>query len=164
MIFDYCPLCSEKLHLRKCGDEGEVPFCNACNRPFFPFSYPCVICLCVSKETSEIALIKQSYVSPNYINVAGYIKRGETSETTAVREVQEEIDLEVTDLRYIRSYYHEKSDNLMLGFVCFVKRYDLVVSCEVDSACWFDLNKAVEMLRFDSIGRNLLEEFINSQI
>lgn len=160
MNFKYCPECGEKLYPKSCGDEGEIPYCGNCKRPFFPFSYPCVICLCVTEDNSEIALIKQSYVSDNYINVAGYVKQGETPETTAVREVREEIGLEAVSCKYLGSYYYAKRDNLMLGYICKVKKDELKLSVEVDSAEWFPLKNAAQLLRYDSIGWKLLNDYL----
>lgn len=161
MDFTFCPRCGEKLRPKLCGDEGEVPYCESCKRPFFPFSYPCVICLCISEDGSEIALIKQGYVSENYVNVAGYVKQGETPEVTAVREVKEEIGLDAISVRYVGSWYHAKSDNLMLGFECKVKKGELVLSSEVDEADWFPLESARNLLRRDSIGMSLLEKCLD---
>ena len=158
MDFTFCPQCGEKLRPRVCGDEGEVPYCESCKRPFFPFSYPCVICICIAEDGSEIALIKQGYVSENYVNVAGYVKRGETPESTAVREIKEEIGLDAVSVRYVGSWYHSKSDNLMLGFECRVEKGELVLSSEVEVAGWFTPENARKLLRRDSIGMNLLEE------
>lgn len=162
MNFKYCPQCGEKLSPKICGDEGEMPYCGNCNRPFFPFSYPCVICLCVTEDNSEIALIKQSYVSDNYVNVAGYVKEGETPETTAVREVMEEIGLETVSCKYLGSYYYAKRDNLMLGYICKVKKGELKLSSEVDSAGWFPLKNAARFLRDGSIAQNLLNDYIST--
>ena len=160
MNFKYCPECGEKLFPKTCGDEGEIPYCGNCKRPFFPFSYPCVICLCVTEDNSEIALIKQSYVSEHYVNVAGYVKEGETPETTAVREVMEEIGLETVSCKYVGSYYYAKRDNLMLGYVCKVKKGELKLSVEVDSAEWFPLKSAAQLLRQGSIAQNLLNDYL----
>ena len=158
MDFTFCPQCGEKLRPRVCGDEGEVPYCESCKRPFFPFSYPCVICICIAEDGSEVALIKQGYVSENYVNVAGYVKRGETPESTAVREIKEEIGLDAVSVRYVGSWYHAKSDNLMLGFECRVEKGELVLSSEVEAAGWFTPENARKLLRRDSIGMSLLEE------
>lgn len=161
MDFTFCPRCGEKLSPKLCGDEGEVPYCESCKRPFFPFSYPCVICLCISEDGSEIALIKQGYVSENYVNVAGYVKQGETPESAAVREIKEEIGLDAVSVRYVGSWYHAKSDNLMLGFECKVKKGELTLSSEVDEADWFTLESARNLLRRDSIGMSLLEKCLD---
>ena len=159
MTFQYCPNCGEKLIQKEIGDEGLIPYCNSCNRPFFPFSYPCVICLIIDHE-NHIALIKQSYVSDRYICVAGYVKQGETVESAAKREVEEEIGISVLSAQYINSYYYEKSDNLMCGFVCTVDRADFHISCEVDSAQWFSLEDAEKHLRQGSVGQDLLRDYL----
>lgn len=158
MKFTYCPDCGERLISRPIGDEGETPYCNNCKRPFFGFSYPCVICLCVS-ETEEIALIKQSYVSENYVLVAGHIKAGENAENTAVREVFEETGLIVTSCRYLLSRFHEKSDCLMLGFLCRVKKGELRLSEEVDSGGWFSVSETEGLLRQGSVGIEMLHQY-----
>ena len=158
MEFTYCPDCGERLINRPIGDEGETPYCNSCKRPFFGFSSPCVICLCVS-ETGEIALIKQSYVSENYVLVAGHIKAGENAENTAIREVFEETGLIVTSCRYLLSRFHERSDCLMLGFLCRVKKGELRLSDEVDSGGWFSVSEAERLLRQSSVGIEMLHQY-----
>lgn len=162
MKFNHCPACGAALQGRILGDEGEVPYCEACSRPWFSFSYPCVICLAVD-ENGDIALIRQSYVSERFICVAGHIQQGETAEHTAAREVEEEIGLPMLSVKYISSYYHEKQDNLMLGFVCRVKRAELTLSCEVDEARWFAPDEAEEALRQASIAHRLLCDYFRME-
>lgn len=162
MEFSYCPACGQKLTQREVGDEGLVPWCAPCNRPWFGFSYPCVICLVMDGD-DRIVLIKQSYVSQNYICVAGFVKHGETIETTAKREVEEETGLQVLRVEYVSSYYYEKRDNLMLGFVCHVEPGALHISQEVDKAQWFTLEEAKEKLREGSVGKDLLRDYLEKR-
>ena len=35
MKFSYCPDCGSKLSSRQLGDEVDVPWCDACGRPWF---------------------------------------------------------------------------------------------------------------------------------
>jgi len=162
MTFEYCPQCGEKLYPKTCGDEGAVPYCRKCLRPFFSFSYPCAVCLCITEDGREIALIKQKHVSDSYINVAGFVKCGETPEETAVREVKEELGLDVLSCRYLNSCYSEKSDSLMLGFVCTVKKTELKPSCEIDEAEWFPIDTAEEKLCRDCVGSILFNCFMKT--
>lgn len=156
MNFEYCPKCGEKLQLKPIGDEGLVPFCEICNRPWFSFSYPCVICLVVD-ENDNVALIKQSYGdNDRYVCVAGYVKQGEAIEDAASREIREEIGLDVCDIKFVKSYYYEKRDNLMFGFLCSVKNTDFTLSSEVDNATWFTPNEADEKLKKSLIAHQLL--------
>ncbi len=158
MTYKHCPECGERLGVRVIGDEGEVPFCEKCSRPWFSFSQPCVICL-VHDGEGNIALIKQGYVSRNHVCIAGYIKRGETAESCAAREVSEETGLEAVSVRYIASYFHERGDNLMLGFAVRVKRGEFSLSGEVDSAAWYSLEEARRLLAHGSVTPALLSDF-----
>lgn len=158
MTFSYCPTCGRKLTDRPIGDEGLVPFCEDCNRPWFPVIYPCVICLCAD-EKGQVALIKQSYGADRFVCVAGYVKPGEAVEHTARREVAEETGLAVLDVQYIGSYPYEKRDNLMLGFVCRVKHGEFALSGEVAEAKWFSPEEAEEALQGANIARQLLLDY-----
>lgn len=159
MIFKFCPLCGEKLLIREVGDEGLIPFCGACSVPFFSFSYPCVICLVINQD-KRVALLRQGYVSDGFVCVAGYIRQGETAEQAAKREVEEEIGLAVLSAEYIKSYYYEKHDNLMLGFVCKVENSDFKISGEVDFAGWFTFEEARELLQKSKVAGKLLQDFL----
>lgn len=160
MKFTYCPYCGEKLVQKEIGDEGLMPYCNKCERPIFDLPYTCTITLVIN-EMGEAALIKQGYVSAtNYVCVAGYIKTGETAEETAIREVGEELGFKVEAIKYIKSYYYEKRDMLMLGYVAQVKRADFNLSGEVDHAEWFPLEIAKEKVRNGSIAMQLIEDYI----
>lgn len=160
MTFSYCPQCGARLAGKEIGDEGRVPFCENCSRPFFPFSYPCVLCL-VADGAGNFLLIRQGYVSEHYVCVAGYIKCGETAEDAAAREVAEETGLAVKSVRYIFSRYHQKGDNLMLGFVVNVERGKISLSTEVDSAEWFGTDTARDLLKNSSVAKMLLDAFLS---
>ena len=160
MKFTFCPACGERLGEREIGDEGAVPFCGSCTRPWFSVSYPCVICLVTDGE-GKVALIKQSYVSDKYVCVAGYIKEHETAEECAVREVAEETGLSVRSACYAGSYYYEKRDNLMLAFICTAEHGAFSLSGEVERAAWFTPGEASGRMREGSIAWQLLQKYIS---
>lgn len=162
MDFKYCPKCGEKLILKEIGDEGEIPYCTGCSRPWFSFSYPCVICLVIG-DNGKIALIRQ-YNIPRSICVAGFLKSGETAEACAAREVTEETGLEVVSAEYVASYYYPKNDNLMLGFAVKVKAAPFRLSKEVESADWFSLADAAAELSKGATGKLLLKDYFSKCI
>lgn len=163
MKFLYCPQCGEKLEKRVIGDEGEVPFCVTCSRPWFDMPYACTITLVVN-EYDEVALIRQGYVSEEYyVCIAGYIQCGETAEETAAREVEEELGLKVEKLRYTRSYYFAKKDMLMLAFEAKVKKGEFVLSQEVDRADWLTFEEAHPKMRPGSVAIQLLENYFKGR-
>lgn len=160
MKFTYCPDCGEKLIPRTLGDEGDVPFCEKCDRPFFPMFSTCVICLCVN-EQGEAALIKQSYkTTEHFVLVSGYIKPGETAENTAMREIEEEIGITPESCHFAMSVYYENRDQLMLGFICKAKKAEMKLSCEVAEAKWCPEEAVMKYLRGGSITVQLFEKYL----
>lgn len=152
MKFNYCLQCGNPLVKRVLGDEGEVPFCLQCKRPFFQIPYPAILTIVVNEE-KEVALLRQNYLSQNYWGgVAGFIKIGESLEEAVVREVEEELGLFVHSCQYIASYPHydcHDQDVLLMGYLAFVKKRELKLSKEVDQAQWFSFEQAEKCFRPD---------------
>ena len=125
MRFTYCPRCGSKLVKKEIGDEGMIPYCENCRIPLWDMFTTSIIAAVVT-EDREIALIRQDYVSKvNYVCVAGIMKLGESAEETAVREIKEEIGLDVQSLQFIKSYPYEKKEMLMLEYKAVVKKRKL---------------------------------------
>lgn len=165
MRFKYCPDCGEKLIMKELGDEGEVPFCEKCNRPWFDMFSSAVIVLVVN-EYGEAALLQQNYMSEKYrVLVSGYIKPGETAEETARREVAEEIGIELADNRLVGTYWFTKKDMMMIGFIARAKKAEFTLSREVDNAEWITVEDAINLVHpKGSVSYALLEEFLKGGI
>ncbi len=162
MRFTFCPHCGNRLGKREIGDEGLIPFCEACDVPLWDMFTTSIIAAVVN-EQNEIALLRQNYVSATkYVCVAGIMKLGESAEETTVREIEEELGLTVTELQYIASYPYDKKEMLMLGYRASVEKKDFVLSGEVDSAEWVRLDQAPQLLREDSIAWQLVQQIIRS--
>lgn len=161
MHFKFCPNCGNKLSGKTMGDEGEVPFCNRCDVPFFDMFSTCVITL-VANEHNEIVLLRQPYISKRYRNlVSGYMKPGETAELAAAREVKEEVGVTLDALRFVGTYWFGKKDMLMIGFIGKTKKCDLVLSEEVDGADWIPVSDAFEMVHpSGSVSHTLVAEYL----
>lgn len=165
MRFKFCPDCGELLTIKQLGDEGGVPFCEKCGKPWFEMFSSAVIVLVVN-EYGEAALLQQNYMSEKYrVLVSGYIKPGETAEETARREVHEEIGIELTDNRLVGTYWFAKKDMMMIGFIARAKKAEFTLSGEVDSAEWAPVEKAINMVHpKGSVSYALLEEYLNGKI
>lgn len=160
MRFTYCPHCGNELIKKEIGDEGLVPFCEKCSVPLWDMFTTCIITAVVN-EYDEVALLKQSYLtSASYVCVAGHMKIGEAAEETVVREVKEELGLDVESLNFVKTYPYEQKEMLMLGYKAEVKKADFVYSQEVDSAKWFSFDEALENIREGSIAWKLVKEVI----
>ena len=97
MRFRFCPVCGNPLTLREAGDDGLTPYCVSCRKMWFDMFASCVIVL-VANEYNEIALLHQPDLSERGVFVSGYITPGESAEEAAVREVREELGLEIEEL------------------------------------------------------------------
>lgn len=161
MRFQYCPKCGTKAVSKVIGDEGEMPYCPRCEVPLWELFPVSIICT-VLNEYGEVALLRQDYVSTtNYVCVAGFVKAGESAEEAVAREVFEEIGQTVVKLDYVRSYYYEKKDMMMLGFLARVKKTEFIPSGEVDDVEWFPLSEALSKLRIGGIAWQLVSEIEN---
>ncbi|MDE6248654.1 MAG: NUDIX domain-containing protein [Paramuribaculum sp.] len=161
MKFTYCPDCGTLLESRILGDEGAVPWCSRCNKPWFPMFSTCIIAL-VHDRQGRVLLLRQNYIHPVYRNlVSGYMTPGETAEETARREIKEETGLEVTDLKLIGTWWFARKDMLMIGFFAEVDgNTPLSLSSEVDGASWHTPAEALTLVHPEgSVSHALVKSF-----
>lgn len=161
MRFTYCPHCGTYLSKREIGDEGRIPYCEKCQIPLWDMFTTSIIAAVVN-EYQEVALLRQNYVSATkHVCVAGIMKIGESAEETVIREIKEEIGLDVKELQYIKSYPYEKKEMLMLGYKAVVEKSEFVLSGEVDAVEWVKFENALDLLPEGSIARNLVKTVIS---
>ncbi len=161
MRFTYCPHCGTHLSKREIGDEGRIPYCEKCQIPLWDMFTTSIIAAVVN-EYQEVALLRQNYVSATkHVCVAGIMKIGESAEETVIREIKEEIGLDVKELQYIKSYPYEKKEMLMLGYKAVVEKSEFVLSGEVDAVEWVKFENALDLLPEGSIARNLVKTVIS---
>lgn len=150
----YCIECGTKLIIKNIAAEGDLPYCAICQKVFFPIFNTTILVAVLNENKTKICLLKQNYVHSNFmVLVAGYIKKEETAEECVKREVKEELGVFVDNIKYVSSYYHKKSNALMLGFYALSKEEKLTLQKEeVDNAEWVDIEKAETLLKPDSTG------------
>lgn len=142
MRYKFCPECGERLIEKEAGDDGKVPYCESCQRYWFDTFSSCVIVMVVN-EFKEIAMLRQSYISTQYETfVAGYITPGESAEECAVREVKEELGLDLDKLEFVGTHWFAAKEQLMHDYIGYVKKSDFKLSQEVDSAEWVTFEEA----------------------
>ena len=145
MHFQYCPICGSKLILKEAGDDGMVPYCEPCSKMWFDMFSSCIIAL-VANEYHEIALLHQPRLSDRGVFVSGYITPGESAEDAAVREIKEELGLDVEKLESTGTFWFKKRGQLMHGFIANVRKQELICSSEIESASWVPAAKAPEIM------------------
>jgi len=159
MRYNYCPLCGMKLTHKKSGDDGLIPYCVRCDKRWFDAFESCII-IAVYNEYNEMVIARQNYLSDKYATVtSGYITPGETAEECAIREVKEEIGLDLEHIEYAGTYWFGLREQLMHGFVGFTHKQELKLSEEVDAAEWIFAPEAEKNLFPDKPGGALYEVY-----
>ena len=122
-----------------------VPYCEPCSKMWFDMFSSCIIAL-VANEYHEIALLRQPSLSDRGVFVSGYITPGESAEDAAVREIKEELGLDVEKLESTGTFWFKKRGQLMHGFIANVRKQELICSSEIESASWVPAEKAPEIM------------------
>lgn len=162
MRFKHCPDCGKLLSSRTLGDEGEVPWCEACGKPWFDM-FPVAVIALVHNEKGEVLLLRQDYISTEFHNlVSGYVIPGEYAESCVVREIMEETGQKVEQLELVLTNWFAKKEMMMVGFFARVNSRPLTLSEEVDSAAWHTPDEILQLVsrRPGSTSRILCEEYL----
>ena len=162
MRYTHCPDCGRILSARELGDEGLVPWCDDCRRPWFDSFSTCIITAVLNAD-GQVLLQRESRRPEMEVLVAGYIKPGESAEEATRREIAEETGLTATFLRYVGSWPHGGGDRLMLGFAAQAEGEAKPDSTEVVSSRWATLDEAVAALRQGSIAQQVVRMILAAQ-
>lgn len=139
---------------------------------FFPRVDPAVIML-VHDGADRVILGRQAVWPPGRFSIlAGFVEPGESAEAAVAREVEEEVGLRVTDVRYVASQPWPFPQSLMLGFVARVDGAQeiRVDPTEIEEARWFtrdELRSPDGQLAVPpsiSIARHILDRWVNDQL
>lgn len=156
MRYSCCPDCGQRLTERLLGDEGLVPWCESCSRPWFDSFSTCIIAAVVN-PAGQVLLQREARRPDREVLVAGYMKPGESAEDAARREIREETGLDVTALKYMGSYPHMDGNMLMLSFAAQAEGLAQPASDEVVSSRWTSMEDAAASLREGSIAQQVVQ-------
>lgn len=113
--------------------------CSNCHALYFPKISPAIIVAILNRD--KLLLANNANFRPGWYSlVAGYADVGETLEETVLREVKEEVGLDVTNIRYYKSQPWALSSSLMIGFVAEVADCNQPIVTdgnEITDAAWF---------------------------
>ncbi len=153
----YCGRCGSKTELRK---EERATVCPQCNLVTFPTISPAVIVAITCNNRILLAKGKH-YKGDFYALIAGYVDIGESIEETVVREVREEVGLEIRNLKYYKSQPWPFSSSLMLGFTAEADDTQPIVidENEIKEAGWFERGNLPPHASSVSISGDLIAAF-----
>ena len=96
--------------------------------------------------------------------IAGFVEVGESLEHAVVREVTEEVNISLKDIRYVSSQPWPFPSNLMLGFRAAYAGGDIVIQeDELSHADFFDLTNLPKIPFKGSIAYALIAQIAHEQ-
>ncbi|MBA4180367.1 MAG: NAD(+) diphosphatase [Anaerolinea sp.] len=153
----FCGRCGERTD-EATGERARK--CPSCNLLAFPRLSPAVITLIERGNEALLARGRTFGANPMYSTLAGFVEPGETLEQCVAREVREEVGVEVTDIRYMRSQPWPFPNSLMLGFNAKYAGGDIVCDpTEIVDAQWFRADDLPNIPGKLSIARWLIDEW-----
>ncbi len=134
----FCGQCGNAMHL---VNWELAALCHKCGHRCYPRIAPCVL-VAVVKE-GQIMLARSSRHKSGFFSIlAGFVESAETLEQAAIREVKEEVGIEIGNLRYIGSQPWPFPHSLMTGFLADYIAGDVVCQPhEIEEAYWCDLHQ-----------------------
>ncbi len=154
-------------HCGRCGTatvsdpRGErSKLCPACGFTQYPRINPCVIGVVTRGEEMLLARAHR-FNRPMFSALAGFIEAGESAAETLVREVREEVGVEVGNLRYFGSQSWPFPGNLMLGFHAeYVSGEIVLQDDEIAEARFFHFSELPPIPPAGSIAHALIQDFV----
>ena len=147
----------------RCGTPTEAKteersrVCPACKLSAYPRLSPAVMAL-VRRE-GEILLGRSPHFPPGmYSALAGFVEPGETLEQCLAREVEEEVGVQVSRIRYFASQPWPFPNSLMIAFICdWVSGEIRPQAGEIEDAKWFKVLQLPKLPSKISIARRLID-------
>lgn len=131
--------------------------CPSCKLIAYPRISPAVMVLI--ERGNELLLARSPHFKPGVFSaLAGFVEPGETLEQCAIREVREEVGVEITNLRYFKSQPWPFPNSLMLAFFADYAGGEIVPDpTEIEAADWFSKNDLPRLPDPVSIARHLID-------
>lgn len=150
----YCGRCSTPTAMKP--DEF-VMVCPSCGLLAYPRISPAVMVL-ISRGEDLLLARSPHFRSGMFSALAGFVEAGETLEQCAVREVREEVGVEIKNLRYFQSQPWPFPDSLMLAFFADYAGGEITPDpSEIEEAGWFPRNNLPPLPDPVSIARRLID-------
>ena len=136
--------------------------CPACGLLAFPRLAPAMITL-VTRDDRALLAHGVNFRAATYSCLAGFVEPGESLEGAVVREVREEVGVEVDEVQYWGSQPWPFPHSLMVGFTAKWKSGEIDIDpTEIVDARWFSRDEVPAIPPPISIARKLIDSWLLS--
>jgi NAD+ diphosphatase len=156
----FCGRCGTPLRTKSTERAKECPQCGLLH---FPRLAPAIIVLV--ERGKELLLARSRHFMPGMYSVlAGFVEPGESLENAVVREVKEEVGIDVNDIKYFGSQPWPFPHSLMIGFTATYAGGEITIDdTEIEEAGWFTIDSLPRIPGKISIARKLIDWFLAKQ-
>ena len=153
----FCGRCGIELKMKTAERAKECPQCGLLH---FPRLAPAIIVLV--ERGNELLLARSRHFLPGMYSVlAGFVEPGESLEEAVVREVKEEVGMDVKDIKYFGSQPWPFPHSLMIGFTATYAGGQISLDdSEIEEAGWFTADNLPRIPSKISIARKLIDGFL----
>lgn len=154
----YCGRCGVRNKLSKGPQRAFV--CPKCHNYSYPRLSPCMIVL-VTRGDQILLARSPRFKSGMYSVLAGFVEPGETIEQCVAREVMEEVQLKVNNIRYLASQNWPFPHSFMLAFHADYQAGEIIKQeDEIEDAAWYHIDQLPELSPVGTISRFLIDSYI----
>lgn len=162
---------ADHRHCGRCGTlmvpdaRGERALvCPSCGHTAYPRINPCVIGV-VTRGDELLLARAHRFKNGMFSALAGFMEVGESAEQTLMREVREEVGVEIRDIRYFGSQSWPFPSNLMLGFTADYAGGKLCLQDdEIAEAGFFRYDNLPLVPPHGSIARALIDHLVSERM
>lgn len=135
------------------------------------FDYPEVtVGALIFDSNGKLFLIKSPKWYNHYVVPGGHIELGESAVNALKREVKEETDLNIDDIKYLswqefifNPHFHVKKHFIFLDFTCHVKNRNARVDKEeATDYIWIEPNEAIKRNDIETYTKNAIRMYLNN--
>ncbi len=153
----FCGSCGQamtQVHLER------AMFCQSCDLRSYPRISPSMIVL-VTRGDEVLLARSPRFVPGVYSTLAGFAEPGESAEECLIREVREEVQIEVKNIQYLGSQCWPFPHSMMLGFHAEYAGGEIVPQAdEIEDAQWFSIHNMPPLPASRSIARYLIDLYL----
>ncbi len=145
----FCGVCGSPNRLRSAGHRTQCSN-EECAREGFPRIDPAIIVLVTHQDACLLGR-NANWPPKRFSTLAGFVEPGESLEDAVVREVYEEAQVQLTDIRYVSSQPWPFPASAMCGFYAEAVDRNCATSEELEELRWFTVESLTRAILDQSV-------------
>ena len=164
--FKYCPSCGANLLLG--GKHGRPrPTCESCGYVHYRNPHPGVVVLLESEDRVLLGKrIAGGFREAKWCLPGGFVEYDEDFLTAAIREVREEVGVEIqikSILSVVSNFFAPRLHTLVIVLLAQIVRGDPVAGDDIETVDWFPLSGPLPEMAFCA-DRHIIERYYKTRI